>query len=316
MRLHPRAKKLAASDKTLLITGGPGTGKSKLSKTLHGFSNRSSEKFIHVNLCNFSSGVFESELFGHSRGSFTGAHLEKKGFVEAVGKGTLFLDEVGDLGLDTQAKLLMLLEEGLYYPVGSTECRKFKGRLIFATNKNLPEMVKKGEFRADLYHRLRTYEIRLENLGGREDIENVIEDLFFIAKEEGCAPNALLGAETLEFLKTYSWPGNFRELKNILEYSLLMTDGVINIDHLPPYLLEMREGRIRERRKPLEAINDYHEALEEFEKAYLTKMLKQRGFRINYTSREINISKVTLLSKIKKYDIKKEANNLICEKAM
>ncbi|MEX0799084.1 MAG: sigma 54-interacting transcriptional regulator [Bacteriovoracaceae bacterium] len=300
-------KKLAASDKTLLITGPSGAGKSRKARLCHELSMRRQNSFLHVNLCNFSKGVFESELFGHSKGAFTGAHADRPGFLKAAGKGTLFLDEIGDLAAETQSKLLMLLEEGLFYPVGSVAPQRFKGRLIFATNKNLPEMVSKGEFREDLYHRLRSFEIKMEPLAHRADFLQVAEDLFVAAKCDAGKACLILDEDVIAFLKTYSWPGNFRELKNLMEYFVLMADSVARWEHMPDYI---KNGDLPDQKVP----DDYHQALQTFERKFLQRMLRKRGFRINLTAREINISKVTLLSKIKKYDIKRETKNDVAQR--
>lgn len=305
--MHER--NLALSDKTLLITGPTGAGKSRKAVKLHAISKRANEPFIHVNLCNFARDLFESELFGHSRGAFTGAHTDKAGFLASVGRGTLFLDEVGELSPETQAKLLMLLEEGIYYPVGSTTPKRFEGRLIFATNRELAEMAKKGEFREDLYHRLRTFELKLESLSSFPQLKDTVQNFFVRAKQEAGKSTLLLSSEVENFLYTYHWPGNYRELKNLLEYFVTVANEVVHLEHLPPYLKSVDKQDFGDSQ-------DYHGALATFERAFLTRMLRERGYRINKTAREINISKVTLLSKMKKYDIKKENNNLSGEKAI
>ncbi|MEX1099567.1 MAG: sigma 54-interacting transcriptional regulator, partial [Bacteriovoracaceae bacterium] len=206
-----------------------------------------------------------------------------------------------------QSKLLMLLEEGLFYPVGSVAPQRFKGRLIFATNKNLPEMVSKGEFREDLYHRLRSFEIKMEPLAHRADFLQVAEDLFVAAKCDAGKACLILDEDVIAFLKTYSWPGNFRELKNLMEYFVLMADSVVRWEHMPDYI---KNGDLPDQKVP----DDYHQALQTFERKFLQRMLRKRGFRINLTAREINISKVTLLSKIKKYDIKRETKNDVAQR--
>ena len=305
--MHER--NLALSDKTLLITGPTGAGKSRKAAKLHAISKRASEPFIHVNLCNFARDLFESELFGHSRGAFTGAHTDKAGFLASVGRGTLFLDEVGELSPETQAKLLMLLEEGIYYPVGSTTPKKFEGRLVFATNRELAEMAKKGEFREDLHHRLRTFELKLESLSSSPHLKDTVQNFFVRAKQEARKSTLILSSEVENFLYSYHWPGNYRELKNLLEYFVTVANGVVQLEHLPPYLKSVGKQDFVDSQ-------DYHGALATFERAFLTRMLRERGYRINKTAREINISKVTLLSKMKKYDIKKENNNLSGEKAI
>lgn len=301
-----RTKKLALSDNTLFLSGETGCGKSRLAKELHEISSRRDEKFIHVNLCNFSSSVFESELFGHSRGAFTGAYSDKRGFAEGVGKGSLFLDEVGDLPLETQSKLLMLLEEKVFYPVGSLSVKKFHGRLIFATNKDLEALAEKGLFRKDLFYRLKTFEIRLEPIRESESLADLIEKEFISAKSKTGNMNLVLGPELFDFLVSYNWPGNYRELKNVLEHICLLGEVTARLVDLPLYLTK-EEKKAEDEATLLQS--SYWKAMEAFEKTYLENRLRERSFRLNKTAREIGISKATLMSKIKKYDMKKKYKN-------
>lgn len=293
--------RFAKIDKTLFISGASGTGKSCLAKKLHHLSSRSENPFIHINLCGLSPGLFESELFGHARGAFTGAHSAKRGFAEIVGRGTLFLDEVGELSLEMQAKLLMLLEEGIFRSVGCCAPKRFEGRIMFATNRDLEKMVESGEFREDLFFRLRTYELRLPRLVEDHGLLERIEIAFCNAKCKRSSSNSVLGEELLGFLRSYSWPGNFRELNNVMEYLVLMGDGHLSLSDLPPYLKKSTQDSGNYKAGE----SSYHGALESFERVYLAQELRKRDYMINKTAREIKISKVTLLSKIKKYDIKK-----------
>ena len=291
-----REYKYAQSDETLLITGPTGTGKSRMAKIIHDRSKRVANRFIHVNLCNFSDGLFESELFGHTKGSFTGATSDKAGFLEKVGSGTLFLDELGEISLKTQAKLLMLLEEKKFYPVGSTVPLGFRGRLVFATNKNLEAMVKSGSFREDLYFRLRTFELELSSLIDLPDFEDIVEREFLTCKLKKRKSALILSDEARSVIQNYDWPGNYRELLNVLNYIVLMSDNCVVENDFPSYMLRNSE--------PGQNTDDYHANLSRFEKHFLKKMLEKRDYRINKTARETKISKVTLLAKIKKYDIK------------
>lgn len=291
-----REHRFAQSDETLLITGPTGTGKSRMAKIIHDISKRAANRFIHVNLCNFSDGLFESELFGHTKGSFTGATSDKAGFLEKVGSGTLFLDELGEISLQTQAKLLMLLEERRFYPVGSTVALGFRGRIVFATNKNLEDMVKSGSFREDLYFRLRTFELELSSLTDLPDFEDIVEREFLTCKLKKGKSALILSDEAWSVIQNYDWPGNYRELLNVLNYIVFMSDNCVVKDDFPSYMLRNCE--------PGQNTDDYHANLSRFEKNFLTKMLEKRDYRINKTARETKISKVTLLAKIKKYDIK------------
>lgn len=292
---------LAKTDRTILITGATGTGKSRKAKQLHELSGRN--KFLHVNICNFSKSLIESELYGHCKGSFTGASSNKPGFLEAIGEGTLFLDEIGDLELESQSKLLMLLEEGAYFPVGSTQSKKFRGRLLFATHKNLSDMVEKGEFRRDLWHRIRAFEIKLCALSEKDDLEDLIEREFIQAKASAGKSSLILDDYLLKYLVQYDWPGNYRELKNTMDYICLFSDSIATLNKLPDYMNTGNDAAIV-------AVGSYRAQVDKFEREYLTKMLAQRDYRINKTAREIEISKVTLLSKMKKYGIKNKNKNL------
>lgn len=299
--------KFAQSDETILITGSTGTGKSRMAKRIHDHSSRASRRFLHVNLCNFSNELFQSELFGHVKGSFTGAGSDKKGFFERVGQGTLFLDELGEISMETQAKLLMVLEEGIFYPIGSTSPVSFDGRIIFATNKNLEKMVEKGTFREDLFFRIRTFELKMSSLKEMPDFKDVVEREFLNLKLNHCKSALILEADALAFIESYDWPGNYRELLNVLNYVVLMAQGTVKLSDFPSYLQKVCST--------FESSDDYHSNLADFERRFLQRMLEKREFRINKTARETNISKVTLLAKIKKYDIKIETKNLKQRKA-
>lgn len=289
----------------VLILGATGTGKSVLAKRIHNCSTNSEQKFIHLNIASVSHGLFESTLFGHCRGSFTGAILDKPGFCEVVGRGTLFIDEIGELSLEKQAKLLTLIDERSYYPVGSTVQKKYLGRLIFATNKDLDLMVKKREFREDLLYRIRFFSIKLKELHEQVDKEKII-----INEIEKLRKN--LGREKLNFsckaidqILNYTWPGNYRELENTLKYLYYLNKNDIHQNDLPEWLSSQYSSR-RELKE-----SKYYDALRTFEKAYLENQLKKFRGKINLTAQMIGISKVTLISKLKKYDINRSNYKLL-----
>lgn len=223
-------ERVAPSNTNVLLLGESGTGKEVMAHTIHQRSARESGPFVPVECTGLPAALFESELFGHVKGAFTGANTEKFGLVEAAAGGTLFLDEVGDIQLGDQVKLLRLLETRQFRRVGSTEPRTADFRLICATNKDLANMVERGDFREDLYYRLNVFEITLPPLRERrEDLLPLIESM--LEKQDS---KLRFSDEALACLETYAFPGNIRELRNVVERASLMCDGdTILPDHLP-----------------------------------------------------------------------------------
>ncbi|MBA4501194.1 sigma 54-interacting transcriptional regulator [Marinobacterium sp. 3-1745] len=227
----------APSEITVLLLGESGTGKELVARALHDSSPRSRAPFVTVECSGLSEGLFESELFGHERGAFTGAVSRKKGLVESARGGTLFLDEIGEIPLSLQVKLLRLIETGVFRPVGSVEPQHADFRLVCATHRNLREMVREGHFRQDLYYRISAFPVPLPPLRERrEDLPLLI--LALLQRLSG--GHAVRVSEgVLARLCRYSFPGNIRELRNLLERGILLADdGVIRLDHLPPELQE------------------------------------------------------------------------------
>ena len=217
---------VASTDISVLITGESGSGKEVVAKAIHKNSRRKFEKMITVNCAAIPSGIIESELFGHKKGSFTGATEARTGYFEAAHKGTIFLDEIGELPLGTQSKLLRVIEQGEFMRVGDTQIQKKDVRIIAATNRELGEEVKKSNFRQDLYFRLKTINIHVPPLRDHlSDITLFIErfGLEFTAKNDIAFKGFSL--EALTVLKRYNWPGNVRELKNSVESLLVMNKG-------------------------------------------------------------------------------------------
>ena len=217
---------VANTDISVLITGASGTGKEMVAKAIHRNSKRKHEKLITVNCAAIPIGIIESELFGHKKGSFTGASEDRKGYFEQANKGTIFLDEIGEAPLGAQVKLLRVLETGEYMRVGESKVRYTDVRVLAATNKNLVELVKKNQFRQDLYYRLKTVRINIPSLRDRvEDINPLVERfaLEFTRSNEilyrGFMP------EAIRVMKQYDWPGNIRELKNFVEKIMVLEKG-------------------------------------------------------------------------------------------
>lgn len=239
-RLKSVAVRVAGRSSTVMILGETGTGKEMLARYIHAQSPRADRPFIPVDCTAFSETLFESQLFGHVRGAFTGAHRDSLGFVRAADGGTLFLDEVGELGLGMQAKLLRVLQERRVVPVGDAIARPVDIRVICATHRDLAAMVVAGSFRQDLYFRLQVFSLQLPPLQQRsEDVlllaEHGLERLAELSSSDtGPAVSKRLSIAAAEALLRYSWPGNVRELLNVLEHAHVMSDGPeIELQDLP-----------------------------------------------------------------------------------
>ncbi|MDA3944152.1 MAG: sigma-54 dependent transcriptional regulator [Bacteroidetes bacterium] len=238
------AVQVAPTDLTVLITGESGTGKEVFPKILHQASTRKHGSYIAVNCGAIPEGTIDSELFGHEKGSFTGAHEARKGYFEVVDGGTIFLDEVAELPLSTQVRLLRVLESGEFLKVGSSKVIKTDVRIVAASNVNIPEAIEKGKFRQDLYYRLNTVPIMIPPLRNRKD------DIFLLFKkfandfaEKYHMPPLQLTAEAINLLETYRWPGNIRQLKNVTEQiSIIEQQKVIDAPLMRLYLPEDRSN--------------------------------------------------------------------------
>ena len=232
------ARQVAPTDISVLIQGESGSGKEVFSHIIHQLSGRKHGHFIAVNCGAIPEGTIDSELFGHEKGSFTGAHEARKGYFEVVDGGTIFLDEVGELPLGTQARLLRVLESGEYIRVGSSKVQKTNVRVIAATNVDVYEAVKKGKFREDLYYRLNTVPLRIPSLRERKEDINLLFRKFVVDfADKYRTPGIQLMEDAQTLLKNYSWPGNVRQLKNIAEQiAVLEKERVLNAAILGNYL--------------------------------------------------------------------------------
>jgi DNA-binding NtrC family response regulator len=297
----------------VLITGPTGSGKTCLARKIHEGSARRAKPFVTVNLATLHDGTLESELFGHERGAFTGADQRRMGRLELAQGGTVFLDEVGDLSLRLQARLLEFLQSRIITPVGSNREIRLDVRVIAATHRDLPRAIARGEFREDLFHRLRVISIPLRSLTERND---EFDQLVHATLAELCAQNPRsilrISEQVAARFETYSWPGNLRELRNVLEYAVLAADGEeILSEHLPQWFLDDEKQRklgsfSSEDISDLERFFvglDYQAAISGFEKSYLERALLRNRGRINHTARTIGMNKTTLLRRMKAYGL-------------
>ncbi len=259
------AGRVASSKATILIRGESGSGKEVLAKAIHYSSQRRDQPFIAVNCAALNENLLESEMFGHEKGAFTGADRQKLGRFELANKGTLFLDEVGDLPLQTQVKLLRVLQEGQFERVGGTQTINTDVRIISATNKNIEELIKEGKFREDLYYRLNVITITIPPLRERkEDLIPLID--YFLKKyiKETNKEKIEFSREAMDLLLKYNYPGNVRELENIVHHSLVLARGeLITTEDLPLSLKQLKEEKA-------ELVDDekmsFTERVENFEK--------------------------------------------------
>jgi formate hydrogenlyase transcriptional activator len=234
-----QVERVAPTDSTVLIQGETGTGKELIARAIHNISSRCGHSFIKLNCAAIPLDLLESELFGHERGAFTGAVAQKTGRFELADKGTLFLDEIGDIPLALQPKLLRVLQEQEFEPLGSTRTHRVDVRLVAATHRNLPEMLKRGEFRSDLYYRLNVFPVLLPPLRSRrEDIPALVTHFVEIFGRRMSKQIEHISEETMAALTSYPWPGNIRELQNLIERAVILSDDGVLPNPLPTAAME------------------------------------------------------------------------------
>ncbi len=281
----------------ILLLGETGVGKTHLARQIHNNSVTKGRSFISVNVAALNETIFASELFGHTKGAFTDAVANKKGYCDMVGTGTLFLDEIGDLSLNSQKVLLSFLDEKSYSPVGSCQPKKFVGRIIAATNAPLEQKVKEGTFRNDLYHRLRVFSYEITPLRKKNE---VILPLFKELFKRLTGFSVGLTKDCEKKLNDYSWPGNIRELKNLVEYTAVLKKRILSQEDLPLWFSQVEQ---KKENQGVVFYDTYRESLENFESKYLDFMLRKYAGMVTKTALAIGMSKGTFISKIKKYDI-------------
>ena len=291
------AQKVAKTDTTVLLTGETGTGKEVFAQAIHQESSRTHQSFVAINCSAFGKDLLESEMFGHRAGSFTGATKDQKGLFEEAHNGTIFLDEIGEMAIELQAKLLRVLETGEFIKVGETKPTKVNVRIIAATNRDLEKEIQHGNFREDLFYRIAIFQIRLPALRERAvDIEafaNSFVNLFSDKTNKKIKP---ITDEFLEALKQHSWKGNIRELKNVIERSVILTDNnVLNLDSLPLDLQGFSSGNTDKPRSNFD--------LAIAEKIHIQKVLNYTNGNKTETAKLLNIALTTLYRKLEEYKI-------------
>jgi DNA-binding NtrC family response regulator len=293
------AESVAATDSTVLLQGESGTGKEVVARYIHDLSARAAKPFLSINCGALPESLLESELFGHVKGSFTGASRDKEGLFSAAGEGTFFLDEIGETTAATQVKLLRVLQQREVIPVGATEAKPVNARVIAATNRDLEDEIKRGSFRSDLYYRLNVISIVLPPLRNRPGDISLLADAFLkrAAESRSEAPRAL-APDAAEAMQRYSWPGNVRELENALERAAILAKG----DSIP--LSALPERVVAPRADPL--VSDAAQAnptLDTIERAYIMWVLENEGGNKPRTAEVLGIDPSTLYRKLSRYGL-------------
>jgi len=306
-QLKEQIKIVAPTNGWVLITGENGTGKELVARGIHRLSLQAEKSFVEVNCAAIPEELIESELFGHEKGSFTGALTKRRGKFDLANEGTIFLDEIADMSLKTQAKILRILQEQRFERVGGTEMIFVDVRVIAATNRDLKEEMQKGRFREDLYYRLNVIPIAVPPLRERKsDISTLVEHFIFEFCLENHKEMKKILPAAMDLLASYSWPGNVRELKNIVERMVIMTRGaVIEAKDVPDPVREQRKAQ------PEFSFLEYpllKDARREFEKKFIVKKLMENEENISKTAGVIGIERSNLHRKIKSYgiELKKE----------
>ena len=298
------ASRAAIATSTVLIHGETGTGKELLAKAVHFNSRRKDKPFVTINCGAIPKDLLESELFGHVRGSFTGALANKRGKVELADGGTLFLDEIGELPLELQVKMLRLIQQGEIEKLGVAGVTKVDVRIIAATHRNLQAMIEDGAFREDLYYRLAVIPLELPPLRERaDDIAELVQQFFLKAKEKQGRPELVLPPPLLPYFSAYRWPGNIRELENIIERVVVLSRGDdITLNDLPEFL--------RRERPAAEAFHfelpPQGISLEGVEKEFIVRALEKFNWNQTHAAQFLDISRKTLIYRMEKFGLRKE----------
>jgi two-component system, NtrC family, nitrogen regulation response regulator NtrX len=296
--------RVAPIETRVLITGENGTGKELVAKAIHKKSTRNDKAFIEVNCAAIPNELIESELFGHEKGSFTGAIQQRIGKFELANKGTIFLDEIGDMSLQAQAKVLRAIEDNKIERVGGAKKIEIDVRIIAATNKNLKEEIEKGNFREDLFHRLNVIPIQIPPLRERiDDIPILVEHFTKEILTKHKKPIVKFGEDAIKYFQGLPWSGNIRELRNTIERIIILIDNKVITKKDIEFLLSPDKTSIGD---IIDTSNSFQEFKEKAERAFIVKQLNANDWNISKTAEILEIQRSHLYNKIKKYGIEKE----------
>jgi transcriptional regulator with GAF, ATPase, and Fis domain len=294
--------RVVAGDLPVLISGESGTGKELVAAAIHEYSSRKNRKYVKENCAAIPESLLESELFGHKRGAFTGAIADRRGLFEEAHGGTIFLDEIGEMSLEMQAKLLRVLENGEIRPVGSHEVRRVDARIVTATNRDLAQLVREGRFRSDLFFRLNVVNISLPPLRERmTDLPVLVQHFLTLAAERMRIPAKAIDPLALRQLRGWHWPGNVRELQNELQRAMALSGSVITLDDLSANVREARPAPASSAAGQLKDLARVAASQKEME--LIRRSLEETGFLKSETARRLGISRPTLDQKIKQFDL-------------
>ncbi len=304
--------RISNSNLSILIQGESGTGKELVAHAIHNLSGCAGKSFIPVNCGALPDSIIESELFGYEKGAFTGADMQKKGYFEIADGGTIFLDEITETSLNTQVKLLRVLQEKQFYRVGGTSPVKVNTRIIAATNREILDLVKSGAFRHDLYYRINEMTINLPALRERKtDLPLLTRHFINSFARQNQKPVPKLSSETEVMLNRYNWPGNIRELENALKRAVVLADQLIEPEHFPAIIREFENNSAvtPENFQPRQSHGSLEQRVEAAEKAIIISVLRQNNFNVSKSADSLEISRRTLQRKIKQYSIEKFIDN-------
>ena len=292
---------IANSSKPMLILGETGVGKDFLARIVHNISNRRQGPYIKVNCAAIPGTMLESELFGYKKGAFTDAKYDKPGKFKLAQNGTILLDELGELRLDMQAKLLQVIEDKEFFPLGATKMEWVNARIIATTNCELQRMINAGTFRKDLYYRLKMYEFRIDPLRERRgDLGMLIEYFLNRSATINNRETPQIKSEVLDILTSYTYPGNVRELRNIIEYAVMTCDGCVQVKDVPEYVLSSEQGmNLGQQTSPEKSEDD----LQATERKALLRALHRNKWHIQNTAQSLHMNRTTLWRKMKKHNL-------------
>jgi transcriptional regulator with GAF, ATPase, and Fis domain len=292
-------EQVSSTDATVLVLGESGTGKELLARAVHNISNRSDRPLVKVNCSALPANLIESELFGHEKGSFTGATSRKIGRFELADGGTIFLDEIGDLPLELQPKILRVLQEGEFERIGNAKTIKVNVRIIAATNRNLDQEIKNGNFREDLYYRLNVFPINIPPLRERKEDTSLLIN-YFVNKYSRKVGKKIetISQNMIEKLTEYNWPGNVRELENIIERAVITNEGSkLNLNDVLPKSVSVIPGETE------------FQTLDELERQHIIKVLEMTNWKVSGekgAAKILGLKRTTLEARMKKLEIEKK----------